>query len=786
MTDGNFDFVNDKLRNELVRGRPRSVLAVLVNNTEAALKLVPEQIQLGSGTWKQEPVRIVQPRSRAVMICQTSGIFTANRGTVVYASVNSPDVKVALSWNYPLLGERSCSFDAKAPVNVKTIQKSEGSLFEAVFTVSIVKPLSFEEQSNNVMSAALAAATAAATSAANSAICAPTVNKETIVPFQLLVGQAVKNGAFANVLDASNPDRMSGMISLCSFSYAGEAINEDFARKFSSYDAVFFSRFPNKEMLMELHRLFRKSHRYCMILSEDVFPSTGVMLVSKAKISKTVVPCAAIGYSATTLDRLTVQAGGAYACKLDISPILNASLWVFHFQSQPSKRPKTSPASTTKESKKDDSTVSEEPKPTDPSTEKNVKELSEEEKAKQEEKAAEELAAAEELRKLDERVQQIMDDVDRQSADSKLGIPHRGRKLRALRSFVSDVLSKENVSTDTGVFIVGDFGYQNVQDGIPRESVQDSHQMDATLQPLVEKLFSGDCVAYSVDITRELHKNNLPVFALMPLRKLVKHPRGRALLLTEMVTMSWKSFIVRKLSREFTGQATQTFNAYRRFVMECLERIAQSWNKDGPVFANCTEYWTKFVKEDIDQLFRPFLPAGDKSCVIDEEEFKPEYDLRETLQEFQLLRSFCKHFHVRITASVIMELLDGKRSDIPESAIEECRVPGLFTDSTRPTRKISSEHIMSMLYLDALDTALSTRAGKQRGQFRLKETTANIFCLDHIPTDSFNIFPTGSGSSSKSPLAVVNLLESESVAFNRMNYAVVSSFAITTTGSSHM
>jgi len=314
--------------------------------------------------------------------------------------------------------------------------------------------------------------------------------------------------------------------------------------------------------------------------------------------------------------------------------------------------------------------------------------------------------------------------------------------------------------------------------------LENIHQWDETLKPLSAKLFSEDCVAYAIDITRELHKNNISACALMPLRKMVENPRGRSLILTEMVTLAWKSFIVRKLSREFTGKASQTFASYRRFVVECLGRITSSWDKDGPVFSACTEYWTKDVKDDIDQLFRPFLPAGDKSCVIDEEEMNPEYDLRQSLQQFQILKSFCKHFHVRITSSVMIDLLDGKRPDIPEGAIEECRLPGLFTDSSRPSRKICSEHIMSMLYLDCLDTALSTRVStKLRGMLRLQQTSANVFCLDHIPTDNYSIFPPATG---RLPLAVLNLLESEAVPIERMNYAVVSNFAITPAASAHV
>jgi len=383
-------------------------------------------------------------------------------------------------------------------------------------------------------------------------------------------------------------------------------------------------------------------------------------------------------------------------------------------------------------------------------------------------------------------VQSIIDKVEAESIDPKLGIPVRSKKLCAVRSFVSDVLKNEGVSTDAGVFIAGDFGFQNVQDGPPRLILEQVHQMDDSLKPLIAKLFTGDDLAYSIDIVHELHANNLPICALMPMRKLVDHPRGRSLLLTEMVTLSWKAFIVRKLSREFSGQAKQTYEAYRRFVMECLERITSSWDKDGPVFDKNTEYWTKEVKEDIDQLFRPYLPGGDKTCVIDEYENKPDYDLRQTLQLFQILKSFFKHFHVRVVPSAFVELLDGRRTDIPEGAIEEIRVPGLYVDTSRPSRKIASEHIMSMVYLDSLDATLGTRtSSSQRLTVRQQPSSANVFCLKHIPTDSFTVFPPAS-TPPKAPLAVVNLLDSEAVQIGRTNYAVVSNFAITPVASARV
>ena len=453
--------------------------------------------------------------------------------------------------------------------------------------------------------------------------------------------------------------------------------------------------------------------------------------------------------------------------------------WLFIVQCEPSKRAKITsavPEAKTEEIPEGEGQQqpgSEGPKAAESAEEKKPQTL-------------EEIAAAEELRKLDEKVQAIIDQVDAESTDPKLGIPVRAKKLFALRSFICDVLTKEGASTDAGVFIAGDFGFQNVQDGAPRQLLEQPHQLDDALRPIIEKIFTGDCVPYSIDIMRELHSNNMSVCALMPLRKLVQHPRARSLLLTEMVTLSWKAFIVRKLSREFTGQAKRTYEGYRRYVMECLERITSSWDKDGPVFEKNTEYWTKDVKEDIDQLFRPFLPGGDKSCVIEEYESKPDYDIRRTLQLFQILKSFLKHFHVCVTPSAFIELLDGRRTEIPESAIEEIRVPGLFIDSSRPSRKIASEHIMSMVYLDSVDTTLNIRAGStQRLTVRQQQTSTNVFCLKHIPTDSFSVFPPAS-SPQKSPLAVVNLLDSETVAVGRTNFAVISSFSITPAASARV
>jgi len=263
------------------------------------------------------------------------------------------------------------------------------------------------------------------------------------------------------------------------------------------------------------------------------------------------------------------------------------------------------------------------------------------------------------------------------------------------------------------------------------------------------------------------------------------------MILTEMVALSCKVYIVRKLSREFNGQATQTYTSYRRFVLECLDRFTSSWNKDGPVWDKNKEYWTKDVKEHIDQLFRPYLTkcaSASEICVLEAREVSPDYDLRQSVQFFHMLKSFCKHMHVRLSNSAIVDLLEGKIKEVPDSGIEEIRVPGLLCDNTRPTRKIRSEHIMSMLYTDALDTMmLSNRGSSQRGIGKQQETSTVLFSLDHIPTETFKVIPTASSSLNKMPLAVVNLLDSEAVSIGgHNNYALITHFAITASTSTHM
>lgn len=224
---------------------------------------------------------------------------------------------------------------------------SDGALFELMFTLGPSAETAGARRSADIMRAALSAATAAAAAASSSSSSSsdPGASAASVVaaaseaaaeggrgvPFTLLVGPAPKAGAgTCNVLDARAAGRTAGALTVCAFAYGGEAVDEALAQRFAAFDVVCFSRFPNNALLADLQRLLRTSHRYCMVLAEAHFPATGVMLASKARITKTVVPTAGECYSASALDRLTRQTGGTYACKLDVSPIFQASFWIFH------------------------------------------------------------------------------------------------------------------------------------------------------------------------------------------------------------------------------------------------------------------------------------------------------------------------------------------------------------------------------------------------------------------------------------------------------------------------
>ena len=236
--------------------------------------------------------------------------------------------EITITWNYPFPPfPKSCTAAPTADQGheAHTVVRTEGHLFEARVTLRAKESDDSGLRQELVMQQAIEAAREAAETAKHSG------QAEGAAPFTLLVGQSAKTGASANVLDPSSAGRLPGTMTLCSFSYGGEAVDEGFAQRFAAYDVVCFSRFPNNSLLRDLQRLLRKSHRYCMLLSEGCFPSTGVMLASKARITKTVVPAPTECYSQTALDRITRQSGGAYACLLDVSPIFeNASLWLFH------------------------------------------------------------------------------------------------------------------------------------------------------------------------------------------------------------------------------------------------------------------------------------------------------------------------------------------------------------------------------------------------------------------------------------------------------------------------
>ena len=389
----------------------------------------------------------------------------------------------------------------------------------------------------------------------------------------------------------------------------------------------------------------------------------------------------------------------------------------------------------------------------------------------------------EELDELDKRVQEIVARVEAANLDRKQGRWYRAQKLNALRSFIGDVLAREEVDSKTGVFVAGDFGTSNVVDDEDEGTATAAAAASASttnvaevLNPLALRLNqNSEDIGFSTEVLQELRSDGLAAKELAALRGLLREPRSRALVLTEMVVLSWKAFIVRKLTREFTGRVAQTYAAYKRFVLECLTRVAASWSAEVPQWDTEREYWTRGVKDRLAQLF--------PQAALDAAEAAADFDLRRSLLQYQLLHSCFKHFHVRLSVPVQLDLIDGRRSDVPESALEECRLPGLRVDATRPARKVASEHLMTLLVLEAQDTTIAAQVDSQlRGGLRVQQTSAKLLCLDHALADTRG---GSSGSSGGSPpakkLAVLNLLDTEAFAPGRAsNSAIATSFAITT------
>lgn len=439
-------------------------------------------------------------------------------------------------------------------------------------------------------------------------------------------------------------------------------------------------------------------------------------------------------------------------------------------------------------------------------------------------------AEREELEKLDAVVQGIVERVEAQDADARLGRRNRERNVQALRAFVGDVLRSEGAGGSTGVFVAGDFGCANVVDAPPPRVAGEGEGEDTAgvLAALALRLNTGLEVGYAAEIVDELRRAGLTAQALPALLRLVRAPRARALVLTEMVVRALKSFVVRKLSREYCGQPAPTYAAYRRFVLDVLNTVAASWDAAGvPCLAAHTRFWTRDVKEYIDALFRPASTDDSTSSsgaaasasttatstttttgVLDAgAEGAPDYDLRRGLLRFQLLQSVCRHLHVRLDAGVHIELVEGRRADVPERALVECRVPGLAVGGARGRRRLASEHLMDLVCLEALDAAVPPRLGTSphssstsgvsgvgsgsgssssssssaRAVARLQPTTAKLFCLDHVPPAAPFApgTPPAGADSSRTALALLNLLDAECVPVGRGNCALVSTFAIT-------
>ena len=61
-----------------------------------------------------------------------------------------------------------------------------------------------------------------------------------------------------------------------------------------------------------------------------MFPACGTVIMSKANFSKVVVPSGRTVKLVGVLNDLVANTGGAYAVKLDTSPIFPTPIWLFH------------------------------------------------------------------------------------------------------------------------------------------------------------------------------------------------------------------------------------------------------------------------------------------------------------------------------------------------------------------------------------------------------------------------------------------------------------------------
>ena len=115
-------------------------------------------------------------------------------------------------------------------------------------------------------------------------------------------------------------------------------------------------------------------------------------------------------------------------------------------------------------------------------------------------------------------MQGIVDRVEAQDAHPRLGRRNRERNMRALRSFVGDVLRSEGAGANTGVFVAGDFGCLNVNDSSPETTTaaagRSENEEESVLEALALRLNTGMEVGYAAEIVEELRRAGLTAQAL--------------------------------------------------------------------------------------------------------------------------------------------------------------------------------------------------------------------------------------------------------------------------------
>lgn len=670
-------------RRSLARGRARVVVVNVNNSTAVGFAAVAGQCRTLAGHFRAPPPPHIGAYSQVQLLTASEAFLGGNKASLGYEAQTRRREKLYLEWSFSFFGEKVRTFNAAPPLRVLAQQHAEGSLFELTFTISSDEPLA--------SIAAPAPAPAAAVAAASTT--AP-VAPATTPPITVTLGTKPAD-------DAQQQQQQQRVLTVATYTHAGEPCDDAFVRRFASHDVVCVQGVPTQEELEKLQERFRLTHSYIALMGRSHALGCGMLFASKLGIIKALPRKLA---SVVGLGGL-LPAGGILACKLDVGPVFpGCSFWVFQMQHD------------------------------DPSP-------------RHEEEA--EVAA----------------EVHKKKSFSKDRLEaFKMRKLCALREYVAELLhKKESIPGHVGVVLTGDFGIADFAE-VERTPVSTAASPEATddkgkrpassidediLPAIALDLNMNERIGFSHDIAVKLKSRGLPVELLGKLRASITSQRIRSLILTEMIARTIKHGFVKKLSREWDGNPCNSLVKYRSLVIDVLCVANSSWDARGPVASANTEFWQGDLKGRLEARF----PGG-----LDERERGAAYDLRTHIVPFQLIRAMARALHARISSAAATRVVKYPGGHILPADIEELALPGLFVFPDAPRRKFCSQHLMALCELGARDIHCDALSSMPGGRvLKYSPTTTRILSLDRVPS-------RGSSQDSSAPqLAVISCIDGDSM-----------------------